>query len=438
MKRSKKIHLRHVSVLCLMSVALLITSCGNGKKSNVNLVESKEDNNGIVNFYSPMEKTAPNAENVARSAADKTICMAEERLGITVNYITYTAENYKDKTYDEVGLDRVRNNMDDLYLLNPDTLRILGEEGQLMDLSELECVKNLRDVVKMANTIDGKLVGIPQEVVAYGLFVNKDMFDKYNLELPETPEEFLECCRVFKENGIETPVGANRWWLETFVLAQAYADMYNGGNTEAEIEALNNGESKYSDYMRPGFEFLQKMIDCGYIDAKKAYVSEAIEGEGEDFLSQKTPIVMAYWGAANSDTAYGNPDFNMQVIGFPSSRGQMPVMPMTGYGIGVNAENAENAMKVLDIMLSDEALQTYTETNKVISPSKNIKVDCIPALKPLNDRIEENVYVLGANAGMKVEQWGNTCLIVRELLNGATVDECMAEFDRLQEESLAK
>ncbi len=128
----------------------------------------------------------------------------------------------------------------------------------------------------------------------------------------------------------------------------------------------------------------------------------------------------------------------MVVIGFPSSRGQMPVMPMTGYGIGINAEHAEDAMRVLDVILSDEALQVYAETNKVISSSKNVEVDCIPALKPLNDRIEENVYVLGSNAGMKVEQWGNTCLIVRELLNGATVDECMAEFDRLQEESLAQ
>ena len=63
-------------------------------------------------------------------------------------------------------------------------------------------------------------------------------------------------------------------------------------------------------------------------------------------------------------------------------------------------------------------------------------MECTPALQPLNDRIMENVYVLGSNAGMKVEQWGNTCLIVRKLLNGATVDECMAEFDRLQEESL--
>ena len=229
-------------------------------------------------------------------------------------------------------------------------------------------------------------------------------------------------------------MGANRWWLETFVLAQAYADLYNGGNTEAEIAALNSGESKYSDYMRPGFEFLQEMIDCGYIDAEKALVSEAIEGEGADFLAGKTPIVMAYWGAANTNTAYGDPEFNMLVIGFPSSRGQMPVMPMTGFGVGADAEHEEDAMRVMDVILSDEALQVYAETNRVISPSKNVEVECIPALKPLNDRIEENVYVLGANANMQLEQWGNTCLIVRDLLSGSTVDECMAEFDRLQGE----
>ena len=427
-----------VAVCLAGAAALMLVSCGNKEESGVNLVVSEDENERIVNMFSPMEKIDPDAENVARNASDMTVCMAEEKLGIKVAYNTYTAEDHQDKTYDEVAVDRARNNMDDIYLLNPDTIRTLGEEGKLLDLSGLECAKNLRDVVKTANTVDGKLVAIPQEVVAYVLFINKDMFDQYNLELPETPEDFLECCRVFKENGIETPVGANRWWLETFVLAQAYADLYNGGNTEAEIAALNSGESKYSDYMRPGFEFLQELIDKGYIDAQKAYVSEAIDGEGPDFLAQKVPIVMAYWGAANTETAYGNPDFELQVIGFPSSRGQMPVMPMTGFAVGADAEHAEDAMLALDIMLSDEALQTYTEINKVISSSKNVEVDCIPALKPLNDRIKENVYVLGSNAGMKMEQWGNTCIIVRNLLNGATVDECMAEFDRLQEEALSK
>ena len=427
-----------MAAACLAGAAMFLTvSCG-GNETDRSLIIEEEDNSRIVNLFSPMEKTEANVDNVARSATDKTVIMAEDELGISVGYITYTAEDYKDKTYDEVTLDRARSDMDDIYLMNPDTIRTLGEEGKLMDLSGLACADNLRDVVKMANMVDGKLVAIPQEVVAYGLFINKDMFDRFGLELPETPEEFLECCRVFKENGIETPVGANRWWLETFVLAQAYADLYNGGNTEAEVEALNSGESKYSDYMRPGFEFLKEMIDKGYIDAQKAYVSEAIEGEGEDFLAQKTPIVMAYWGAANAETAYGDPDFNMLVIGFPSSRGQMPVMPMTGLGVGINAKHKEDAMAALEVMLSDEALQVYAETNKVISPSKNVEVECIPALKPLNDRIKENVFVLGANASMKMEQWGNTCLVVRELLNGATVDECMAEFDRLQEESLKK
>lgn len=437
MKKVKINYFRKAAAVFLTGAAVLaVAACGS--KENINLVESEETEKRVVNLYSPMEKTSPDAENVARSATDKTIIMAEEELGVSVGYITYTAQDYQDRTYDDVALDRARNDMDDIYLLNPDVIKTLGEEGKLMDLSGLACTANLRDVVKTANTIDGKLVAIPQEVVAYGLFINKDMFDQYHLELPETPEDFLECCRVFKENGIETPVGANRWWLETFVLAQAYADLYNGGNTEAEIAALNSGESRYSDYMRPGFEFLQEMIDCGYIDAEKALVSEAIEGEGADFLAGKTPIVMAYWGAANTDTAYGSPNFNMLVIGFPSSRGQMPVMPMTGFGVGSNAEHAEDAMRVLEVILSDEALQVYAETNKVISPSKNVEVECIPALKPLNDRIEENVYVLGANANMQLEQWGNTCLIVRDLLSGATVDECMAEFDRLQEETLEK
>ena len=426
---------RQIAGILAGLMVLTLAACGrdDGPK---NLIQEENGEERIINFFSPMEKTDPDAENVARSASDLTIAMAEEKLGVTVTYKTYTAEDYQDKTYDEVTLERARNNMDDLYLLNPDVILALGEEGKLLDLSGLESAKNLREIIRTANTVDGKLVAIPQEVVAYGLFVNKDMFDQYGLALPETPEEFLHCCEVFQENGIKTPVGANRWWLETFVFAQAYADLYNGGNTEAEIAALNSGEARYSDYMRPGFEFLKELMDKGYIDAEKALVSEAIDGEGEDFLSGKTPIVMAYWGAANAETAYGKTDFEMQVIGFPSDRGQMPVMPMTGFGIGAEAEHAEDALQMMDIILSDEALQVYSETNRVISPSKNVSVECVPALKPLNDRIEEGIYVLGSNAGMKVEQWGNTCLIVRELLGGATVDECMAEFDKLQDEVL--
>lgn len=426
-----------VSAVLLVGAAVFATaSCAKEETLDTNLIQEDQGVQKVVNLFTPVEKSNPNAGNVARTAQEISIMEAEEKLDLRVEYRSYTAEDYKEKTYDDVAFDRVRSNMDDVYLLNPDTIQVLGDEGQLADLSGLDNVKNLREVVKAANMVNGKLVAIPQEVVSYGLFVNQDMFDDYDLELPQTPDDLLECCRVFKENGIETPIGANRWWLENFVLAQAYADLYNGVTTDEEIAALNSGEAKYSDYMRAGFEYLQEMIDLGYIDAKTAYTYEAIEGEGPDFLAQKTPIVMAYWAAANADTAYGDVDFNLKVIGFPTKLGQMPVVSMNGYGVGVKAEHLEDAMDLMNVLMSDETLQIYADTNQVISPSKNVEVECRDALKPLNAKINEGVYVLGSNANMKLEQWGNTCLIVRSLLKGASVDECMAEFDELQAETL--
>lgn len=32
-----------------------------------------------------------------------------------------------------------------------------------------------------------------------------------------------------------------------------------------------------------------------------------------------------------------------------------------------------------------------------------------------------------------MELWGNTCVIVQHLMAGATVEECLAEFDALQD-----
>lgn len=425
---------RRVLLAALACTAVVpLMACGKSEPAT-NLATQDAEPGAVVNFFSPMEKRNVDAKNTARTACDLTIAMAEEETGVTVAYHTYTAETYKDKTYDEVCLERIRHGKDDMFLLNTDVIVEAGAAGLLADLSDLPCAQNLREVVLAANTIDGKLVAIPQEVVAYGLFINKDIFSECGLEMPNTPEEFLECCRVLKANGYDTPIGANRWWLETFVFAQAYADLYNGGDVEVEIAALNAGEVRYSDYMRPGFEFLQQLIDEGYVDASNALQSEALEGAGEgpDFMAGKTPIVMAYWGAANTDTAYGSPSFDMEVIGFPSEKGQMPVLSMTGCAAVADSEHLDDTLAVMDVMLSEEALKLYSETNRVISPSKNVSVECVDALKPLNERIEENVYVLASNAGMNVEQWGNLCLIVRDLLGGATVDECMAKLDELQ------
>ena len=191
------------AVLAAAVAACTITACADPKPPTGNLVNKQEQEKKIVNMFSPMGKTAANAENVARTAQEMTLDMAEKELGLIIEYNTYTAQDYKEKTYDDVCTERIRSNLDDFYLLNPDVFQQLGREGLLADLSGLECAKNLREVIKTANTVDGKLVAIPHEVVAYGLFINQDLFDKFELKLPETPQDLLECCKILKENGYE-------------------------------------------------------------------------------------------------------------------------------------------------------------------------------------------------------------------------------------------
>lgn len=126
----------------------LCAGCSSTADELVNLAVQSGDEATSVSFFSPMEKVSADSENTARTASDLTIAMAEDQLGLTVSYQTYTAENYQDKTYDDVCLERARNDRDDMYLLNTDAIVALGKEGKLADLSQLACAKNLREVVK--------------------------------------------------------------------------------------------------------------------------------------------------------------------------------------------------------------------------------------------------------------------------------------------------
>ena len=86
--------------MSFLGTMLLLSACGDQEGSKNLIIEQSEEERN-VSFFSPMEKTEVDSVNVARSAADKTVIMAEEKLGVTVHYVTYTAEDYQDKTWTE-------------------------------------------------------------------------------------------------------------------------------------------------------------------------------------------------------------------------------------------------------------------------------------------------------------------------------------------------
>ena len=56
-----------------LTAALTLTACGSRGSLEPELMITEPEEKRTVTLFSPMEKTDPDAENTARSAADKTI-----------------------------------------------------------------------------------------------------------------------------------------------------------------------------------------------------------------------------------------------------------------------------------------------------------------------------------------------------------------------------
>jgi len=135
----------------------------------------------------------------------------------------------------------------DIFFGRPRNYREIAESGAIMDLSDTEFIDRVVDIAIEEATVNGKYYGIPVDLQVKGLFYNKDIFDKYGLELPKTYDELMAVCDKFSEMGEKPFVNAyghpfNPWnqWDSMFVpmTYKKYQDVYTG---------VQAGTHKWSD-----------------------------------------------------------------------------------------------------------------------------------------------------------------------------------------------
>lgn len=81
---------------------------------------------------------------------------------------------------------------------------------------------------------DGSYYAFPVRRVVMGIFYNKPIFEKYNLEVPTTHDEFIKVCETLQKNGIvpianpgKVPAATNRWFDGYLEKMQAVNFMIN-------------------------------------------------------------------------------------------------------------------------------------------------------------------------------------------------------------------
>ena len=111
-------------------------------------------------------------------------------------------------------------------------------------------------------TFDGKLSGYPTSYNVLGVYYRKDIFEKYNISVPTTFEEFEKICATLKSNGI-TPIstaGMNGWHVMRFV--ELLIEHYAGSELHDKMNSFD--ESYNCDQVVQALTKYQEFCDKGY------------------------------------------------------------------------------------------------------------------------------------------------------------------------------
>ena len=202
-----------------------------------------------------------------------------------------------------------------------------------------------------------------------GLYVRKDMLDKWNLDVPETIDEWDVVFETAKKNGVDVPLTG---LISLFGISSGPAfnsawDVGKGLYVDKGTVKFGPFESAYKDYVTKMAEWFKK----GYVDID--YVTNANENVHSYMTNGKS---VAAWGYVGGDLGAllpamidRNPNYNLAACPFPvMNKGDIPKFqpvqqradePCAAISVQCGEKNKDryiDAIKWCDYMYSEEGL----------------------------------------------------------------------------------
>src|SRR4051812_17355444 len=154
--------------------------------------------------------------------------------------------------------------------------------------------------VKESYAVDGKTYGLPLELNISYVFYNKEIFKKYNLEVPKTFEEYKNVVKTLAKNGV-TPatVGAKDGWPASFWFMYL-ADRIGGPTILTDVI---HGKAKMTDpAVVKAAQEVQNLVDMGGFEKGASALSN--EDAKGYFMNEKAAMFLtATWELPNYTTS---------------------------------------------------------------------------------------------------------------------------------------
>ncbi len=208
---------------------------------------------------------------------------------------------------------------------------LLVEQERVADLTDLladnpEWMNQFHDNTWSYVTYDDKIYGLPFEMIYEGLFVNKDLFEAYQVKVPETYEELLTAVKIFQEHNI-IPIAYNQTPEGSFLYQNLV--MKIGGKDDIENPFDEHGRLKKC--FLTGMDMMKDLYELGAFPEDALYIDD--KTRNDLFINKEAAmIVQGTWFIGQEGVSPD--DESVDIVPFPQVSGGKAGASDIIYGCG--------------------------------------------------------------------------------------------------------
>lgn len=396
---------RALSILLVVALVFLSAACGGGNNAANGGTQGTDSGSSSMNNAG--EDTAQNGAGQQQEKIKLRIYAQYADDDTRTPYDYAVAELAKAYPHVELELEvqaqddgqklktlAATGNLPDIFQSNMDIIATFRESNNIMILDDYVDILGFKSKMHQSamNTLyadDGHVYAFPyagNELVLW--YYNKELFEKYNVKVPETYDELKEAIRIFNANGI-TPLAlfAKEKWPD-IALFDIFATRINPRG----ILAMDLDGEK-ADQFKPAADMIVELVKEGLLP-KGAINLNYDQAQSLFFEEKAAMFINGQWEIAASTEALGDKvdwmfypaatkeDYEKFKYAFSGGGGP------SGYSVNPNSEHLETAIEVAAFLSLKYAEYKYTHRGNPIVATATDKEIVVP-YPPMMEKLAE-------------------------------------------------
>ena len=245
---------------------------------------------------------------------------------------------------------------------------ILEDLSGKIDFSVIDPIYNQMLKALEIESVDG-IYGVPYALNASGVIYNKDIFEKLNLSIPKTWDEFINVAKIVKDNGI---IPFYFTLKDSWTSLPPWNTIASTLVSSDSFQKINNLETTFNELYDDTTDKIIQLMDYGHSDNFGVGYND-----GNTAFAQGETAMYLQGSYAIAPILTVNPNLNLGMFPLPASNNEEENKLVSGvdvyFAIPKDSKNKEESIRFINFLLREENAKTYIDEQCAFSAVKGVK-----------------------------------------------------------------